>query len=69
MGRLGDELLKRELSCSLTEAEALVGEYRKHHNHRRPHSALGYRTRAEFAAKRASSAANEDVIRRGHEKS
>jgi hypothetical protein len=27
----------------------LVEDYREHYNHHRPHSALGYRTPAEFA--------------------
>jgi putative transposase len=50
IGRLGDELLKREAFTSLVEAKVLVEEYREHHNERRPHSALGYRTPSEFAA-------------------
>jgi putative transposase len=50
ISRLGDELLKREVFTSLVEARVLVEEYRQHYNHRRPHSALGYRTPAEFAA-------------------
>jgi putative transposase len=50
IGRLGDELLKREVFTSLVEAKVLVEEYREHHNERRPHSALGYCTPSEFAA-------------------
>ena len=50
IGRLGDELLKREVFTSPMEAKVLVEEYREHHNERRPHSALGYRTPSEFAA-------------------
>ena len=50
IGRFGDELLKREAFANLIEAKVLVEEYREHHNHRRPHSALGYRTPSEFAA-------------------
>jgi putative transposase len=50
IGRFGDELLKREAFAGLVEAKVLVEEYREHHNHRRPHSALGYRTPWEFAA-------------------
>jgi putative transposase len=41
IGRFGDELLKREAFADLIEAKVLVEEYREHHNHRRPHSALG----------------------------
>ncbi len=50
IGRLSDELLKRESFTNLLEAKVLVEEYRSHYNHERPHSALGYRTPAEFAA-------------------
>jgi putative transposase len=50
IGRLGDELLKREEFASLLEAKVLVEEYRQHYNHERPHSALGYHTPAEFGA-------------------
>jgi hypothetical protein len=42
--------LKREVFADLLEAKVLVEDYRGHYNHRRPHSALGYRTPAEFAA-------------------
>jgi transposase InsO family protein len=49
-GKLRDELLNRELFTSLAEAKLLASEYRAHYNHRRPHSALGYQTPAEFAA-------------------
>jgi len=48
--RFRDELLNRELFTNLTEAQVLVEAYRVEHNHARPHSALGYRTPAEFAA-------------------
>ncbi len=50
IGRFGDELLKREAFACLMEAKVLVEEYRENYNHRRPHSALGYRTPSEFAA-------------------
>jgi putative transposase len=40
IGRFGDELLKREAFAGLLEAKMLAEEYREHHNHRRPHSAL-----------------------------
>lgn len=48
--RLEDELLGRELFTSLTEAKVLAEEWRLAYNHERPHSALGYKTPAEFAA-------------------
>jgi putative transposase len=48
--RFRDELLNREIFTSLTEAQVLVEAYRIEHTHERPHSSLGYRTPAEFAA-------------------
>ncbi len=47
--RFSDELLKREVFINLLEAKVLVKKYRNHYNSERPHSALGYRTPAEFA--------------------
>ena len=49
-GKLRDELLDREEFGSLLEAKVLASQYRAEYNHRRPHSALGYRTPAAFAA-------------------
>ena len=48
-GALGTSCL-REASAGLLEAKMLAEEYREHHKHRRPHSALGYRMPSEFAA-------------------
>jgi putative transposase len=48
--KLRDELLEREEFTSLLEARALGRAYRGEYNTARPHSALGYRTPAEFAA-------------------
>jgi putative transposase len=50
ISRFSDEVLKREVFTDLLEAKVLIEDYRGHYNHHRPHSALGYRTPAEFAA-------------------
>lgn len=63
IGRLGDELLKREVFTSLMEAKVLVEEYREHHNERRPHSALSYRTPSEFAASCAAAGAVTELTK------
>jgi putative transposase len=61
ISRFGDELLKREVFSGLLEAKVLVEEYRNHYNHRRPHSALGYRTPAEFSAWCDTARADEEL--------
>ena len=63
IGRFGDELLKREVFTGLVEAKVMVEEYREHHNHRRPHSSLGYLTPAEFAARCEPTGAYEDLTK------
>jgi transposase InsO family protein len=42
-GTFGDNLLDGENFYSQKEAQIIVGEWDKHYNHIRPHSALGYR--------------------------
>jgi len=42
-GKLGDELLKREVFYTLLEARVIIEAWRRHYNAIRPHSALGYR--------------------------
>jgi putative transposase len=49
-GRMRDELLNQHWWQTIHEARAAVAEYRDDFNHVRPHSALGQRTPAEFAA-------------------
>jgi transposase InsO family protein len=55
-GRLRDELLDAELFSCLKEAKLLSTQWRLDYNHRRPHSSLGYRPPAEFAASLAGPA-------------
>jgi putative transposase len=42
-GKLGDELLNREIFTTLTEAKILIEQWRREYNQIRPHSSLGYR--------------------------
>lgn len=49
-GSMRDELLNRELIRSLTEARVLIGNWIAFYNHDRPHSGLGMRTPAAYAA-------------------
>ena len=46
---------------TVLEAKVLVAEYRAHYNCERPHSALGYRPPAEFAASCEPGGADEDL--------
>jgi transposase InsO family protein len=52
--RLRDELLDTEIFTGLDDAKALAAGWKNEYNHRRPHSSLGYRTPAEFAASLAA---------------
>lgn len=48
--RLRDEFLAVEVFTGQLEARVLGAEWRRAYNHERPHSSLGYRTPAAFAA-------------------
>ena len=49
-GRLRDELLNETLFSSLTQAKTALASWRVDYNTSRPHSQIGWRTPAEFAA-------------------
>ena len=49
-GKLRDELLNLEIFTTLVEARYLADSWRSEYNQFRPHSSLGQRTPAEFAA-------------------
>ena len=63
ISRFSEELLKREVLTNLLEAKVLVKEYRNHYNCERPHSALGYRTPAEFADSCELASAHEGLTK------
>lgn len=48
--RLRAEFLNKELFRTLIEAQVLTEKHRLHHNHKRPHSSLGYQSPAGYAA-------------------
>ncbi len=52
--KLRDECLNREIFGNLLEAQVVIEQWRMEYNEKRPHSALGYKTPAEFAARRLS---------------
>ena len=45
-----DECLQREWFSSLLDAQVVIADWRLHYNTLRPHSSLGYKTPAAFAA-------------------
>lgn len=50
-GKFRDECLNREIFRNGAEARLIMEAWREEYNQRRPHSALGYLTPSEFAAK------------------
>lgn len=53
-GRFRDECLNDHWFTTLPEARTLISAWRRDYNQHRPHSALGYQTPAEFAARHRS---------------
>jgi len=61
-GKFRDECLNDHWFSTLAEARALIAAWRQDYNEGRPHSALGYMTPAEFAARyRATSPATDQL--------
>jgi putative transposase len=48
--RVGDEVLSVEAFDSVLEAQTVITDWRTIYNHRRPHSSLGWRPPAAYAA-------------------
>jgi putative transposase len=55
-GKFRDECLNEHWFASLSEARRLIKQWHHHYNQERPHSALGYQTPADFAARRRGEA-------------
>jgi putative transposase len=55
-GRVRDELLDIEEFSCLAEARVVIEDWRQNYNQRRPHSSLGMRSPAAFAATPRTSA-------------
>jgi putative transposase len=53
-GRMRDELLNETLFFGLDHARAKIGAWANDHNHKRPHSSLGYATPVEYVANLAA---------------
>jgi len=53
-GKFRDECLNEHWFANLREAREKIEDWRQDYNRRRPHSALGYRTPEEFAARIAA---------------
>ena len=66
-GSMRDELLNRESFHTLTEAKVVIGAWVRHYNEVRPHSGIGMRTPAAYAAYCAANPATTEIaaIERG----
>ena len=68
-GRMRDELLNESLFFGMDHARTKIARWVDDYNHRRPHSALGYRTPAAYAANLPATCdrlRNPDQLRRSH---
>lgn len=65
--KLRDELLEGEEFRSVLEARVLGREWKREYNEVRPHSALGYRTPAEFGATCPRADSAKPTPARGHD--
>lgn len=61
--KIRDECLNEHWFGSLTEARAIVEDWRQDYNHVRPHSALNYLTPMEFVAAKKSAGVNPGTIK------
>jgi len=65
-GTLGEEVLKREIFFTLTEANVLIEQWRREYNTIRPHSSLGYRPPAPEAIRPEPAFLNLPTLRGPH---
>ena len=65
-GRLRDEFLAMEIFEGVRDARSLTASWRDEYNTQRPHSSLGYRTPAGFAAACAASASAKALAPAAH---
>lgn len=66
-GKLRDELLDREEFASVLEARVVSKAWKEEYNTIRPHSALGYRTPAEYGASCPRADSAKPTPARGHD--
>ena len=64
--RFRSDFLDREIFRTLAEAQVLSEQRRLKHNHKRPHSSLGYKTPAQFAAAWSGEACAPTALRPHH---
>lgn len=64
--RFRSDFLDREIFRTLQEAQVLSETRRLKHNHKRPHSSLGYKTPAQFAAQWSGEACAPTALRPHH---